>query len=79
VRGVVSPLPEPVDPQSVTQVLVGGQWLGVVPGTFRIGTLRLGAGSSGESIRNEIWFSAQLVDGGRCSGPFAALEAVKHS
>jgi hypothetical protein len=71
-------MPEPVDPQAVSQVLVGNQWLDVATGTFRIGTLRLGSGASGESIRNEIWFSAQLADGGRCSGPFAALQAVKH-
>jgi hypothetical protein len=75
---VVSPLPTPVDPAAVSQLLVGNQWLDVVPGTFRIGTLRIGSGASGESIRNEIWFSADLVAGGRCSGPFAGLQAVRH-
>jgi hypothetical protein len=68
-----------VDPGNVRSVLLGGAWLEVRPGSFRVGTLRLGAGTSGESIRNEIWFNAQLDDdGGRLSGPFAALQAVRH-
>ena len=73
-RAVVSPLQQPVDPATVSQVLVGGDWLTIEPGSFSVGTLRIG----GESIRNDIWFSAVLVDGGRCSGPFAAIQAVKH-
>lgn len=76
---MVAPLPEPVDPGNVRSVLLGGAWIEVRAGTFRVGTLRLGAGSSGESIRNEIWFDAQLeADGGRLSGPFAALQAIRH-
>ncbi len=76
---MVSPLPQPLDPATVTEVLVGGHWLAVEPGTFAIGTLRVGAGTSGEAIRNEVWFSASLADGsGRCSGPFASIQVVRH-
>ena len=76
---MVSPLQQPLDPTTVREVLVGGHWLVVEPGSFRIGTLRVGSGSSGEAIRNDIWFSADLVDGGgRCSGPFASIQAVRH-
>jgi hypothetical protein len=76
---VVAPLPQPVDPSAVRAVLVGGTWHAVVAGTFQVGTLRLGAGASGESIRNEIWFNAELEDGdGRMSGPFTALQAIRH-
>jgi hypothetical protein len=75
---VVSPLPQPLDPAAVTRVLVGGHWLTVADGSFRIGTLRVGAGASGEAIRNDIWFSADLVEGGRISGPFASIQAVAH-
>lgn len=69
---------EPLDPSSVEQILVGNQWLTIRPGTFAIGTLRIGSGASGEAIRNEIWFNGVLEDGARCSGPFAALQAVRH-
>lgn len=76
---MVAPLPEPVDPGAVSAVLLGGSWVAVQRGSFRVGTLRLGAGASGESIRNEIWFDAALEDGdGRLSGPFGALQAVRH-
>ena len=78
---MVAPLPEPIDPANVSQVLLGGTWLPVRPGSFRIGTLRVGAGSSGESIRGEIWFSALLQgedDGERFSGPFATIQALRH-
>jgi hypothetical protein len=76
---VVSPLQHPLDPATVGQVLVGGHWVPVVVGSFHIGTLRVGAGASGESIRNDIWFSADLADGGgRVSGPFASIQAVRH-
>ena len=69
---------EPLDPSSVEQILLGGQWLVIRVGSFSIGTLRIGSGASGETIRNEIWFSAELEGGGRCSGPFAAVQAVRH-
>ena len=77
---MVAPLPEPIDPATVRQVLLGGTWLPVRPGSFRIGTLRVGAGSSGEAIRGEIWFSALQddVDGQRFSGPFATIQALRH-
>lgn len=78
---MVAPLAEPIDPGSVTQVLLGGAWLAVRRGSFSIGTLRVGAGASGESIRGEIWFSALLEgeeDGGRFSGPFATIQALRH-
>jgi hypothetical protein len=69
----------PLDPSTVSQVLLGGQWLAIEVGTFRIGTLRVGAGSSGESIRNDIWFSANLAgEEGRFSGPFSSIQAVRH-
>lgn len=76
---MVSPLAEPLDPSTVTEILLGGEWVGVQPGSFRVGTLRIGSGgASGESIRNDIWWSAELADGGRCSGPFGAIQAVRH-
>lgn len=76
---MVAPLSQPIDPAAVRSVLLGGMWHDVRAGTFQVGTLRLGAGSSGESIRNEIWFGAELEDGsGRLSGPFAALQAIRH-
>jgi hypothetical protein len=76
---VVSPLQQPLDPATVREVLVGGQWLAIDLGSFRIGTLRVGSGSSGEAIRNDIWFTGDLADGGgRCSGPFAAIQALRH-
>lgn len=70
---------EPLDPSSVQQLLLGAQWVAIREGSFSIGTLRIGSGgSSGETIRNEIWFSAVLEDGDRCSGPFAAVQALRH-
>lgn len=75
---MVSPLPQPLDPGAVTRVLVGGHWLSIAPGSFAIGTLRVGAGSSGEAIRSDIWFSGDLVEGGRISGPFSSLQALAH-
>jgi hypothetical protein len=76
---VVSPLRQPLDPATVTEVLLGGAWIAVVEGTFQIGTLRVGAGASGEAIRNDIWFSADMAEGGaRFSGPFGSIQAVRH-
>ncbi|MCU1376011.1 MAG: hypothetical protein JWO68_3297 [Actinomycetia bacterium] len=76
---MVSPLQQPLDPATVTKVLLGGQWLAIEVGSFRIGTLRVGAGSSGESIRNDIWFSATLAgEDDRFSGPFSSIQAVRH-
>jgi hypothetical protein len=76
---VVSPLRQPLDPSTVTEVLLGGQWLAVVEGSFQIGSLRVGPGASGEAIRNDIWFSAeQAEDGVRFSGPFGSIQAVRH-
>jgi hypothetical protein len=76
---VVSPLQQPLDPTTVSQVLVGGHWLAVETGSFRIGTLRVGSGASGEAIRNDIWFTANLAeDGERFSGPFSSIQAVRH-
>jgi hypothetical protein len=76
---VVSPLRQPLDPSTVTQVLLGGQWLAVVEGSFQIGSLRVGSGASGEAIRNDIWFSADMAeDGARFSGPFGSIQAVRH-
>ena len=76
---MVSPLQHPLDPTTVSHVLVGGHWLAVELGSFHIGTLRVGSGASGEAIRNDIWFTANLAeDGERFSGPFSTIQAVRH-
>ena len=76
---MVSPLQQPLDPATVSHVLVGGHWLAVEIGSFHIGTLRVGAGASGEAIRNDIWFTASLLeDKERFSGPFSSIQAVRH-
>lgn len=75
---MVSPMSQPLDPATVTAVLLGGGWQVVREGSFQIGSLRVGSGASGESIRNDVWFSAVLESGERVSGPFLSIAAVRH-